>query len=182
MELEDKQAINLFFTDETGFNLVPSIPYGWQPIGEQRTIRSAKDHVCSFYGLLSRKGELKVFSTPKSINSDFIISCIDEIAEEAEKTNKNTVLVLDNAPWHVSKKIQMKEEEWERQNLYLFYLPTYSPHLNLIETLWRKIKYEWLKAEDYLSAKALRDALYYIILNYDDEFSINLSKNFFKSI
>jgi hypothetical protein len=25
--------------------------------------------------------------------------------------------------------------------------------------LWRKIKYEWLKAEDYLSAAALKDAL-----------------------
>ena len=42
MKLEDKQAIRLFFTDETGFNLVPNIPYGWQPIGEQKTIRSAK--------------------------------------------------------------------------------------------------------------------------------------------
>ena len=71
-------------------------------------------------------------------------------------------MVLDNAPWHVSEKIQMKEAEWIDKNLYLFYLPTYSPQLNLIETLWRKIKYEWLKAEDYLSAQALKNALYYI--------------------
>lgn len=181
MKLEDKQAIRLFFTDETGFNLVPNIPYGWQPIGEQKTIRSAKDHVCNFYGLLSRKGKLKIFSTSKSINSDFIISCIDEIAEETEKTNKPTVLVLDNAPWHVSEKIQLMEEQWIDKGLYLFYLPTYSPQLNLIETLWRKIKYEWLKAEDYLSAKALKEALHHIITNYDALFSINLSKNFFKS-
>ena len=181
MELEDKQEINLFFTDETGFNLVPCIPYGWQPIGEQRTIRSAKDRVCNFYGLLSRKGKLKVFSTSKSINSDFIISCIDEIAKEAKKVSQPTVLVLDNAPWHVSEKIQIKQEEWADRNIYLFYLPVYSPHLNLIETLWRKIKYEWLNAEDYLSAKALKSALYHIIQNYNDGFSINLSKNFFKS-
>ena len=179
MKLEDEQAIDLFFTDETGFNLVPSIPYGWQPIGVQRTIRSSKDHVCNFYGLLSRKGKLKVFSTPKSINSDFMISCIDEIAEDLKKP---TVLVLDNAPWHVSAKIKNREKLWNDKQLYLFFLPVYSPHLNLIETLWRKIKYEWLRAEDYLSAKTLRDALFYIIKKYDHEFSINLTENLFKSI
>jgi transposase len=179
MKLEDEDAIDLFFTDETGFNLVPSIPYGWQPIGIQRTIRSSKNHVCNFYGLLSRKGKLKVFSTPKSINSDFMISCIDEIAKSISKP---TVLILDNAPWHVSGKIKSKEKTWNDQNLYLFYLPVYSPHLNLIETLWRKIKYEWLRAEDYLSAKSLRKALFNIIEKYDDEFYIKFSKNLFKSI
>ena len=30
------------------------------------------------------------------------------------------------------------------QDGYLFYLPTYSPHLHNIETLWRNMKYEWL--------------------------------------
>ena len=85
MKLEDEQVIDLYFTDETGFNLVPCIPYGWQPIGQQRTIRSSKDRVCNFYGLLTRKGKLKVFSTSKSINSDFMISCIDEIAQNLNK-------------------------------------------------------------------------------------------------
>ncbi|MCT7986192.1 transposase, partial [Laspinema sp. A4] len=27
--------------------------------------------------------------------------------------------------------------------------PTYSPHLNLIEILWRFIKYEWLNLDAY---------------------------------
>ncbi len=25
----------------------------------------------------------------------------------------------------------------------------YSPHLNIMETLWKKLKYEWLWAKDY---------------------------------
>ena len=53
MELEDVGKIDLLFSDETGFNLTPYIPYGWQPVGEQITIRSAKDRVCNLYGLLS---------------------------------------------------------------------------------------------------------------------------------
>ena len=30
------------------------------------------------------------------------------------------------------------------KRLILCYLPTYSPELNLIEILWRKVKYVWL--------------------------------------
>lgn len=176
MELEDKGMIDLLFCDETGFNLVPYIPYGWQPIGQQITIRSAKDRVCNLLGFLSRRGMLKVWSTPRSINSKFVIECIDELAQQIERP---TVIVLDNAPWHVSAMIKMKEKQWNEKGLYLFFLPTYSPHLNLIEILWRKIKYEWLKADDYLSAVKLKEALFYIIKHYDDKFSINFSMNFF---
>jgi len=51
MKLEDQQAVQLYFTDETGFKLTPDIPYGWIPEGEQWSIRSAKDRVCNFFGL-----------------------------------------------------------------------------------------------------------------------------------
>gem|GEM_PF-6935554 len=40
-----------------------------------------------------------------------------------------------------------------------FHLPTYSPHLNLAETVWRKLKYEWLSASDYSSKEHLRNAV-----------------------
>jgi len=176
MRLEDSNQIDLLFCDETGFNLVPYIPYGWQPIGEQLTIRSAKDRVCNLLGFLSRKGTLQVYSTPQNINSDFVIECLDEICSTIQN---HTVVVMDNAPWHCSAKVKNKEVQWNDKGLYLFFLPTYSPQLNMIEILWRKIKYRWLKAEDYLSAKSLKKAIHYIINKYDDEFSINFSMNFF---
>jgi len=174
--LEKEGCIDLFFTDESGFNLTPCIPYGWQPIGEQRSIRSAKDRVMNAFGLLSAMGKLMVYSTSKNINSQFVIECIDEIAT---KVRRPTVLVLDNAPWHRAAVLLAKQKEWMEKDVYLFFLPTYSPHLNLIETLWRKIKYEWLDAEDYLSATALKNAVFNIISKYDDEFCINFSKNLF---
>ena len=139
------------------------------------TIQSSKGRVANLLGLLSPKGKLMTYFTAKSINSDFVLECIDEVAV---KINKPTVLVLDNAPWHKSQKMMDKLEEWNEKNIYLFFLPTYSPHLNLIETLWRKIKYEWLRAEHYESAKILPEAIFNIIRNYDDRFCINFSKNF----
>jgi len=176
MKLEDQQAVQLYFTDETGFKLTPDIPYGWIPEGEQWSIRSAKDRVCNLFGLLSRKGSLKVYSTDRNINSAFVIECIDEIADLIQIP---TVLVMDNAPWHRSESVKAKQTEWNEKGLYLFYLPTYSPHLNLIETLWRKIKYEWLRPQDYLSAESMKEALFNIITHYNDEYSVNISKNFF---
>lgn len=165
----------MYFTDECGFSLTPNIPYGWQPIGEQRSIRSSKNRVTNLFGILSRLGKLMVYSTSKNIDSQFVIECIDEVAQ---KVKRPTVLVLDNAPWHKAGNLLDKQKEWNHKNVYLFFLPTYSPHLNLIETLWRKIKYEWLYPKDYLSAKTLKNAILNIIKKYDNEFCINFSKNF----
>lgn len=153
------------------------MPYGWQPIGKQLSIRSSKGRVCNLYGLLSRKGSLQVWSTTGNINSDFIIECLDELAEQIERP---TVVVLDNAPWHRSSKVRTQEKLWNDKDLFLFFLPVYSPHLNLIELLWRKIKYEWLKAEHYACTATLKDALYQIIRNYDQEFTIRFSDSIFE--
>lgn len=116
-----------------------------------------------------------VYSTTKNIDSQFVIECIDEVAKRVKRP---TVLILDNAPWHKAEILLNKQKEWNQKNIYLFFLPTYSPHLNLIETLWRKIKYEWLYPKDYLSTKTLKNAIFNIIKKYDDEFCINFSKNF----
>ncbi len=122
---------------------------GWQPIGKRHTIRSAKDWVTNLFGLLSRQGKLITYATSRSIKGQFVAECLDEIAE---RITKPTVIVMDNAPWHTSELVQSRQKVWAQKDLYLFFLPTYSPHLNLIETWWRKIKYAWLKcnSQDFL--------------------------------
>ncbi len=44
---------------------------------------------------------------------------------------------------------------WQERGLFLFYLPVYSPHLNLAETLWRHLKHLWLTPHDYLHEQTL---------------------------
>jgi transposase len=46
-------------------------------------------------------------------------------------------------------------DEWAQRDLYLFDLPTYSPELNLIEIVWRFMKYEWIDITVYKSWKSL---------------------------
>jgi transposase len=86
------------------------------------------------------------------------------------------VIVLDNAPWHRSKLVEDKMAQWQAKGVYLFFLPPYCPHLNLIETLWRKIKHEWLRPQDFENKEALHMRINHILEKYGgSEFSINFS-------
>lgn len=174
LKLEDAGVIDLLFGDETGFNLEPYIPYGWLKIGQQTPIPSQRQKVGNVFGVMSRYGQAQMFWTHQNINSAFIIKCLDQLADSIQKI---TVVVLDQASWHTAKSIQHQLQHWAKKGLYIFYLPPYSPHLNLIEILWRKIKYEWLETHDYLSAEHLAKAVLNIFQNLNNGFSIKFSKN-----
>jgi len=179
LKVEQIGWIDLLFGDETGFNLEPNIPYGWLEEGKQTSISSEHKHVGNVFGLLSINGNGSMHWCKKNINSKFIIKCLDQLAA---KIHKPTVVVLDNASWHKSEEIKLKLPQWQKKNLFIFYLPPYSPQLNLIEIFWRKIKYEWLEPKDYILPLTLKNAVLNIFENYGTLFQINFSKNFLLSI
>lgn len=171
--------INIFFADESGFSLTPYVPYGWQPIGKQRGIPTKKEHIANVLGFLNPlNNHLITYIAKKKerIDSDFMISRINDMTQNIQK---ETVVVLDNAPWHRSKKFMDELAKWQEQGLFIFHLPAYSPHLNLIETLWRKMKYEWFRPKDYNSKTALKKRLKYIFTTFGDQFSIDFSMNIY---
>lgn len=71
------------------------------------------------------------------------------------KIRKETFLVLDNVSVHRSKCFQERRPFWEKRGFFLFYLPPYSPHLNIAETIWRMLKGQWIKPEDYIGGQQL---------------------------
>jgi len=163
--------IDLRFGDETAFTLTPNIPYGWIKIGEQRGIPSQKGGNLNVFGLLNLNGKLTTYQTTNSVNSQVVIEILDNFVQSIEQI---TVIVLDNASWHTSKAIDEKIKEWEELGLFIFYLPPYSPHLNIIEILWRKIKLEWLKPQDFQSKITLHQAINFILKKYNSQlFKIN---------
>ncbi len=54
----------------------------------------------------------------------------------------------------------------------LHWLPPYSPELNLIEILWRKIKYEWLPPRAYLGFNHLQSELQSILDQFGSKYTI----------
>jgi transposase len=155
--------IDLRFADESAFNLEPNVPYGWIRVGEQYGLRSSKGGKLNVFGLLNYSGDLSSFVTTGRVDSTQIIEWMTEFATTIDK---RTVVVLDNAPWHSSKLVMDKIGEWKEMGLELFYLPPYCPHLNIIETLWRKMKHEWLRPKDFNNVEALHDRIKDILTNY----------------
>ena len=56
--------------------------------------------------------------------------------------------------------------------VYLGYLSAYSPELNFIEILWRKVKYEWLPMTAYESFSALKGYVHKVLSGYGSEYLI----------
>ncbi len=100
------------------------------------------------------------------------IACIDDFCR---KITKKTVLIIDNSPIHQNNVFWDKEKEWAEKGLEIFFLPTYSPHLNLIEILWRFIKYEWLDINAYESYSALVEAVEDILIKFGTKYTINFA-------
>ncbi|MDF5716289.1 MAG: transposase, partial [Rhizonema sp. NSF051] len=104
-------------------------------------------------GLMNTHLELDAYIFEGRITSEVVISCLDKFAENIQIT---TVVIMDKASFHRSKKIREKISEWKEKKLEIFWLPSYSPQLNLIEILWRFMKYEWIEIDAYQSWKNAR--------------------------
>jgi len=101
-------------------------------------------------------------------NSSDLIACIDDFVQTI---NKKTILVLDNAPIHRSKAFKNKIKEWKNNDLYIYFLPPYSPELNKIEILRRFIKYKWLPFDAFVNFQNLKDRLTFVLKNIGTECS-----------
>jgi len=173
LELYKTKYIDLFFADESGFNMEGYIPYGWQPKGEYIEITPSKTKSMQVFGLMSLDNRLESYSCKGTINSQVAIAFIDDFCT---KITQPTVVVIDNAPIHHSKLFEARIKEWKENDLYIFFLPKYSPHLNPIEILWRKIKYEWMNYEDIQNQDELETRLIDILSQFGDKYTINFKE------
>jgi len=170
--LEDAGQINLYYLDETGFSLIPSVPYGWQNIGEYLTIKSRRSSRLNVLGIMNRNNHLETYVSSQSINSDVVIACINTFFPVVDKP---TVIVTDQASIHTSDAILDQVEEWKERGITIFELPSYSPELNLIEILWRFIKYEWIEIDAYYSWEVFVASVEKILREFGKNYVINFA-------
>lgn len=102
--------------------------------------------------MIDRENNYRGFTTSESITADKVVDFLDAFSFQVRK---DTFVVLDNATVHRNHKIRELRPIWEKRGLFLFYLPPYSPHLNIAETLWRILKGKWIKPQDYTSTDTL---------------------------
>jgi len=169
----EKGAIDLYYGDETKVSEEGYVPYGWQFEDEDIAIEATKGRSVNCFGLVSRSNGFVYGNSEANINSDFVIEVLDRLSLSISKP---TVVVLDNARVHTSRKVKELFEVWGDRGLFIFYLPPYSPQLNIIERLWKELKEGWLKPSDYQSADSLFYALDRICANIGKELFMNFSK------
>jgi transposase len=153
-KLSQSGLIDLYYGDESRVSMEPCVPYGWQFPDEEVFMPASRGPGLNCFALLSRANELIYETTCQAITSAFIIEQLERLSFSLKKL---TVVVLDNARVHASQQIKERRGYWQDRGLIIFYLPPYSPQLNIAEILWRKLKYEWLEASDY----ATREGLFY---------------------
>lgn len=173
--LSSQGEFDLVYYDESGISLQPVIPYAWQDQGREGTLEIPSSHSkrINLAGFLNPvDGTFNGQQIEGTVNSDVIIDIMDDYCNQIDKP---TVVVLDNASIHSSKKVAERREEWEKHGLTLYFLPPYSPELNLIEIFWRFIKYYWIPASAYESLSHLREAVNKVFLGYGSEYKISFS-------
>jgi transposase len=164
--------IDLYYFDESGFSLTPTIPYAWQPSGATLELPSQRSSQLNVAGFMSATCQFESFVFDRSINSSIVCACFDAFAQTLRK---KTYVLVDNAPVHRSAEFQANIARWEKQNLVVIYNAPYAPELNLIEILWKKIKYEWMPFSAYQSKADLERSLFDILKGVGSQYTINFS-------
>jgi len=166
------QEIDLRYFDITGFSLQSYVPYAWQLIGKNIELPTSKSKRLNLLGFLNRSNDLTPFLFEGTVDTSVVVACFNAFCQ---KITKKTVVLIDNAPIHTSKEFIRNIRSWVKRGLIIKYLPVYSPQLNLIEILWRFIKYKWLPFSAYESFKSLVSAVENIvsIFGKDQKFSVS---------
>ena len=161
--------------DGTGFGLQPTVPCAWQPKGETTGVPSSRSRRLSVAGFFNTgNNDFHCLTFKCSVDSDMVTACFGRFSEKIDGEIP-TFVIIDNAPTHTSGKFTECTEKWAEKGLFIIYLPTYSPELNLIEILWRFIRYSRLPFSACLSFKNLVEEVEKILKGVGSEYVINFS-------
>jgi len=164
----------VWYFDEAGFSLTACLPYAWQPVGETIELESRgnqgkRQNVLGF--LRCDGGDFYAAAFEGSIDNHLVGGCFRSFAA-AKKSAKPKLIVLDNAPAHRGEEFEEELEELEKMGVFVLFLPSYAPELNLIELLWRKIKYEWLPLDIYGNYQTMCDGLFEVLKGIGSKYRI----------
>ena len=169
---EDQGQIALYYFDESGFALDPTIPYAWQEPNRTIELPARQSGRLNVLGFMNRQNDLHPFLFEGSIHTGVVRACFDSFCQTL---TKKTVVVIDNASIHTSEAFADRLPYWKKKGLIIKYLPRYAPELNLIEILWRRIKYTWLPFSAYECLNALSEALETILSRVGSEYQITFA-------
>ena len=143
----------LYFQDEANVSLTAFLGKTWAPRGETPKIKvTGKRGGVAAMSALSKPGHLLFRLHEKRIASAEVINFLGQML--AHHPKRHLVVVMDQAPPHVSRMTQRYIEGQRR--LHVFHLPKYSPDWNPDEKVWNYLKHEELKGHQAKTKTELR--------------------------
>jgi putative transposase len=94
---------------------------------------------------------------------------LDFLPQLPRLPDKALVVVIDNASHHSNHMVKAALPRLRQQRIYLYYLPPYSPELNLIEPVFGVIKGTGLPERSYRSTPALEAAVEKEFTDYEQK-------------
>jgi transposase len=148
----------LAYFDITDLHWCPDVGHSYVPQGSQRRVESPGKQN-PWYALLGSliypSGE-GLYTIHQRKRHQEVRAHLELLLEREPGTC--WVIILDNASAHTTPQL---DEFWGRNQDRLFpiFQPTYSPHLNLIERLWRLMRGQMTRNQFYDSLKELAEAI-----------------------
>jgi len=175
-ELEKQGQAQVFYFDASGFDLTPCVPYGWHTVGQDPSMSLPASHSkrLNVLGFLNKQQVLVPFLFEGTCTAAVVKSCFESFCTQLDQTVP-TIVVLDNAPVHTAKLFSESIPDWQARGLFPYFLPSYSPELNLIEILWKKMKYSWLPKQAYENFQSLTNAVTQILQQFGDKYQISFA-------
>lgn len=165
-------ACDLWYYDEAGFTLPPSIPYAWQRGGQRLELASAPGPRQNILGFFNLHNQFHAFAFQGAIDSPTVVHCFDLFHQQQQKP---ALVIVDTAPIPTSEDFEDELARWQKEDLYVKFLPPSCPELNLIALLWRKIKYEWLPWDAYQNFKTLTTSLFDVLKGIGSKYRITFA-------
>lgn len=139
--VRENKAI-LYFQDEANISLTALLGKTWAPRGQtpKQRVTGKRGGVSALSAITSR-GQLIFRLQDKRIASVEVIDFLGQMLRHHPR--RHLVVVMDQAPPHVSKKTKTYIASQAR--LHVFHLPKYSPDWNPDEKVWNHLKHQELK-------------------------------------
>ncbi|MCL1463982.1 IS630 family transposase [Argonema galeatum] len=127
----------LIYMDESGINNNEPAVYGWCEKGKRYddTRPGKRRERLSIIGALCENKFLAPIVYQGYCNAKLVETWLEKVL--LPQVEIGQVIVMDNAPFHNSRRIR---ELVEKAGCELLFLPSYSPDLNPIEHWWHKVK------------------------------------------